>query len=32
MNAIRCLSENKILVFRTFQSENCYTKCVSLVL
>jgi len=25
MNAIRLLSVNKMLVFRTFLSDNCYT-------
>jgi len=32
MNAIRFLSVKKILVFRTFLSENCYTYFLTLVL
>jgi len=32
MNAIRFLSLNEILVFRTFLSENCYTLFSTLVL
>jgi len=32
MNAIRFLSMNKILVFQTFLSENCYTLFFTLVL
>jgi len=27
MDAIRFQSMNKIIVFRTFLSENCYTLC-----
>jgi len=32
MNAIRFLSVNKILVYRTFLSEKCYTLFLTLVL